>query len=303
MANTQIKLPEGIIEAYDQAQREFSLYYYDHIILRIREYQGADVRLIDLLELFRQALEYIVYAATARDKRGKEDFIQEAYNSLTDIILICMGNVEQLNSPLTQDVELPEDIIKFHGLVKKAYAQYIAVTYQRDTPSLPHFTAVLDYIVAAARSNTSPESKNELLVLAKGRLFGIVFSLLSTAMLTLRREIVRAGRSKLYRQMAFLWKNLPSTGNINLYILDLDTALTYGYTHRHRIDMAGEYIARLEDACTIASPVREYLKQRSLRMWVTIGNALLISITGSLIFAGIVALFKFLKDHYPALGF
>jgi hypothetical protein len=72
MTKVEINLPRGIIKTYEQAQQGFSEYYYKHTIHRMRGNQ-----LDRLFERFHQTFRYIVYAATAEDRKKKEDYIKE----------------------------------------------------------------------------------------------------------------------------------------------------------------------------------------------------------------------------------
>jgi hypothetical protein len=67
----------------------------------------------------------------------------------------------------------------------------------------------------------------------------------------------------------------------------VDSALTYGRTHRCNIDMAEEYVDHIEDDCAIALGAREYIKQCCFRVWALLAYTLAVGVIGSLIASAI----------------
>jgi hypothetical protein len=287
MTDVQINLPASIISAYERARRHFSEYYYKP---RTQWMAGnrVDANLLVLFERFHQTFKYIVDSATLQNITAKKTSREEAYNSLIDIIIFCRGNVADLSFSPTEEVRLPEDVIKFCRFAERAYASYIKTTNHMDSRSLPYFTDVLAHLVYAAESTTSLKSKSESLANAKGCLLRIASNLFEDAILELRREVMWLGYFKSYKPLAFLWNKPLTTAEIILYLLRLNSALAYGYTHKYKIDMAEEYINSMEAACDITAWGSEYMKRCPLRVWAVLGYGVLIGVLGSLVAAAIL---------------
>ncbi len=261
MADTDVRIPKGIIEAYERARRV-------HISYEETTWTREPLIFVPYL----RALDHIVQAATNDSSDIKRAAIERAYASLDRILADC-GEASSVNADLSDtEVRLPEDITWLYKLASIGFWRYFEAIEEGDFPALHRFRDVLDHITRVGQLEIASISVIEELANAKEHLKEIAVESPERATRTLLNRIRRVGHSIFYRQTTWLWRDSPSLEFIDATLETVAHLLAEARVLKGDIRAVNRCASMMQQALDEARKLhlkvsQHYLQQRLFDEW------------------------------------